>query len=376
MRNIVGAILAFLAVCMTSCSEGQMAITFEGFTNDTVVVFSLPIEEAATVMDDSLLRIDTLLIKDNRLLLPVENKAMSYIFTFKETADSSPSFSRRNINVTTQPGDRLSFKVWRSGEQFEYMAKGSDFVEGMADFDRFVLPVSLEIDRIDRGVAENWDILRKLYDNRRAMAAEWLKANMNTPAAVYVLAYDVSSDVLLEYYDTMLPVIEKSVWKPVVEQRKQSAQLLTMTKNAKENIRDGAEAPEFKLNDNNGTAVALSSFRGKWVVLDFWGTWCGYCLQGIPDMKSAYEKHRAKCEFISIDCNDDHDKWVAALDKYQMPWVHLYNSENSAPEENVSVRYAIEGYPTKIIITPEGVIHKIFVGESSDFYDELNRVVK
>ena len=174
----------------------------------------------------------------------------------------------------------------------------------------------------------------------------------------------------------MLPVIDKSVWKPVVEQRKQSAQLLAMTMKAKENIRDGGEAPDFELNDNKGTAVVLSSFRGKWVVLDFWGTWCGYCLKGIPDMKRAYEKHKAKCEFISIDCNDDYDKWVAALDKYQMPWVHLYNSENSAPEENVSVRYAIEGYPTKIIITPEGVIHKIFVGESSDFYDELNRVVK
>lgn len=377
MRNIVGAFLAVLTVSMTSCSEGQITMAFEGFANDTVVVYSVSIEDMIAAVDDSALRIDTLLIKDNRLLLPIEERAMAYMFSFKETnSNAAPNFSRRDLNIITLPGERLSFNVWRSGEQFEYTAEGSDFVEDMADFDRFVLPISLEIDRIDRGVAENWNMLRKLYDGRRAQAAEWLKANLNSPAAVYVLAYDVASDVMLEYYDKMLPVIDKSVLKPIVEQRKHNAQLLVMTTQAKESIREGVEAPEFKLNDNNETAVALSSFRGKWVVLDFWGTWCGYCLKGIPDMKLAYEKHRAKCEFISIDCNDDHDKWLAALDKYQMPWVHLYNSEDGAPEENVSVRYAIEGYPTKIIITPEGMIHKIFVGETSDFYEELNRVIK
>ena len=110
-------------------------------------------------------------------------------------------------------------------------------------------------------------------------------------------------------------------------------------------------------------------------MLDFWGTWCGYCIKGIPAMKAAYEKHKDYCEFISIDCNDSHEKWLEGLDEYQMPWIHLYNSNDAAPAENISAIYAIQGFPTKIIITPDGLIHKIFVGESPEFYEELDKIL-
>lgn len=93
-------------------------------------------------------------------------------------------------------------------------------------------------------------------------------------------------------------------------------------------------------------------------------------------MLQAYDEVKDKCEFIGIACNDTMDAWLAALEKYSMPWVQLFNSNDVAPAENVSVKYAIEGYPAKIIITPEGEIHKIFVGEDSDFYTELANVIK
>ena len=48
---------------------------------------------------------------------------------------------------------------------------------------------------------------------------------------------------------------------------------------------DGIEAPDFTLNDINGNPLTLSSLRGKYVILDFWGSWCGWCIKGIPQMK-------------------------------------------------------------------------------------------
>lgn len=364
-----------LALGLASCSKSQIRMSFEGFTNDTVVVFSLPVEMFATATDDSALTIDTLLIRNNRIDIARPEKTMSYIFSFRETDENSPNFSRRSIYVIATPEDRLTFEVKRTEEQFEYTAKGSDYVEGVADYDSFMRPISHKIDQIDRSVEANWGEIRALYDARRAQAAEWLERNMDNPAAVYVLAYEVSSKALLDYYDELLPMINTSPLKPIVEQSKASAELAMVTKQAQELIKEGVEAPIFTLPDNLGNSVSLGSFRGKWVVLDFWGTWCGYCIKGIPAMKAAYEKHKSKCEFISIDCNESREKWLAGVEKYQMPWVHLYNSDDVAPRENVSAIYAIQGYPTKIIITPEGIIHKIFVGENDDFYNELDRVL-
>ena len=364
-----------LALGLVSCSKSQIRMSFEGFTNDTVVVFSLPVEMFTTATDDSALTIDTLLIRNNRIDIARPEKTMSYIFSFRETDENSPNFSRRSIYVIATPEDRLTFEVKRTEEQFEYAAKGSDYVEGVADYDSFMRPISHKIDQIDRSVEANWGEIRALYDARRAQAAEWLERNMDNPAAVYVLAYEVSSKALLDYYDELLPMINTSPLKPIVEQSKASAELAMVTKQAQELIKEGVEAPIFTLPDNLGNSVSLGSFRGKWVVLDFWGTWCGYCIKGIPAMKAAYEKHKSKCEFISIDCNESREKWLAGVEKYQMPWVHLYNSDDVAPRENVSAIYAIQGYPTKIIITPEGLIHKIFVGENDDFYNELDRVL-
>lgn len=364
-----------LALGLASCSKSQIRMSFEGFTNDTVVVFSLPVEMFTTATDDSALTIDTLLIRNNRIDIARPEKTMSYIFSFRETNENSPNFSRRSIYVIATPEDRLTFEVKRTEEQFEYTAKGSDYVEGVADYDSFMRPISHKIDQIDRSVEANWGEIRAWYDARRAQAAEWLERNMDNPAAVYVLAYEVSSKALLDYYDELLPMINTSPLKPIVERSKASAELAMVTKQAQELIKEGVEAPIFTLPDNLGNSVLLGSFRGKWVVLDFWGTWCGYCIKGIPAMKAAYEKHKSKCEFISIDCNESREKWLAGVEKYQMPWVHLYNSDDVAPRENVSAIYAIQGYPTKIIITPEGLIHKIFVGENDDFYNELDRVL-
>ena len=371
-------ILAFIAMmlCLASCSKPQIKVSFDGFTNDTVIVVSSPVAMLATATDDSALAIDTLLIQNNRIEIAASEEAMTYIFSFKETDDNSPNFSRRSIYVIAMPEDRLTFDVKRTEEQFEYTAKGSDYVEGVAEYDRFIRPISHKIDQIDRGNEANWEELRTLYDVRRAKAAEWLKSNMHNPAAVYVLALEVSSETLLEYYDDMLPTINNSVLKPLCERNRVRAELAITAQRAYESIKEGAEAPLFTLEDNHGNDVSLVSFRGQWVVLDFWGTWCGYCIKGIPAMKAAYEKHKDKCVFISIDCNDSREEWLKGLEEFQMPWVHLYNSDNVVPAKNVSAIYAVQGYPTKIMISPDGYIHKIFVGENQEFYEELDSIKK
>ena len=140
-------------------------------------------------------------------------------------------------------------------------------------------------------------------------------------------------------------------------------------------VQPGMTAPDFTLDDIDGKPVSLSNFAGKWVVLDFWGSWCRYCIQGIPEMKDAYEQYHAKgLEILGIDCNEPQENWKAAVAKYELPWVNLYNP---APRgEGVGAQYGILAYPTKILIDPEGKVTKIYLGEDPAFYQLLSDIFK
>ena len=133
---------------------------------------------------------------------------------------------------------------------------------------------------------------------------------------------------------------------------------------------DGIEAPDFTLNDINGKPLTLSSLRGKYVILDFWGSWCGWCIKGIPQMKEYYQKYAGKFEILGIDCNDPEEKWKAAVEKYELPWLHVYNTRDS----KVLEQYEIEGFPTKIIVGPDGKIVQTIIGENPAFYTLLDKL--
>ena len=135
---------------------------------------------------------------------------------------------------------------------------------------------------------------------------------------------------------------------------------------------DDGLAPDFELPDLQGNPLKLSSLRGKYVVLDFWGSWCVWCIRGIPAMKEAYTKHKDKMEILGIDCRDTEEKWKAATAKYELPWISVLN-----PSENDLVKvYEVQGFPTKIVIDPQGKIAKVILGEDPAFYTYLDSVLE
>ena len=139
-----------------------------------------------------------------------------------------------------------------------------------------------------------------------------------------------------------------------------------------QNIVEGAKAPDFSAMKTDGSVFTLSSLQGKYVVLDFWGSWCKWCIRGIPDMKTAYGKHKGKVEFVGIACRDTEEKWKAATAKYELPWI---STLNPAANDLVKV-YEIQGFPTKIVIDTKGNIAKVILGEDPAFYTYLDEILK
>jgi peroxiredoxin len=137
-------------------------------------------------------------------------------------------------------------------------------------------------------------------------------------------------------------------------------------------VKEGVQAPDFSAMKTDGTVFTLSSLQGKYVVLDFWGSWCPWCIKGIPNMKAAYAKYKDKMEIVGIACRDTEAKWKTATAQYELPWISVLN-----PAANDLVKvYEVQGFPTKIVLDPQGKILKIILGEDPAFYPYLDELLQ
>ena len=125
----------------------------------------------------------------------------------------------------------------------------------------------------------------------------------------------------------------------------------------------GKRAFVFISTDINGKPLSLSDYKGQYVLLDFWGSWCGPCRKGNPHLITLYQKYKPKrIEFIGVASDDKTpDAWRKAVDKDQIGiWKHLLLTEqplgSASRKANIGSEYGINSYPTKILIDPQGLI--------------------
>lgn len=137
-------------------------------------------------------------------------------------------------------------------------------------------------------------------------------------------------------------------------------------------VEAGEMAPDFELPNLEGKPTKLSSLRGKYVIIDFWGAWCIWCVRGIPSMKEAYSKYKDKMEILGVDCRDTEDKWKAAVKEHELPWKQVRCPDDQF--RSLVEKYSIEGFPTKIIVDPKGKLVKVIVGEDPSFYTFLDQL--
>lgn len=137
----------------------------------------------------------------------------------------------------------------------------------------------------------------------------------------------------------------------------------------------GKTVPDIiSTNTYSGKKFDLSSLRGKYVVLDFWGTWCGPCISGMPKMKEYLDTYQSKLEIVGVASESDKgERWKKFLDeKQQYQWHHVLSTKT----EDYILKFSIAGFPTKIIVDPAGKIIGRFVGEDDEIYKKLDELLK
>ena len=123
------------------------------------------------------------------------------------------------------------------------------------------------------------------------------------------------------------------------------------------NMWTGKQAPDLTLPSVDGKPISISSFRGKYLLVDFWASWCGPCRQENPNVVNAYNQYKGKNFTIlgvSLDRTGEKDKWLKAIHDDQLTWTHV--SDLKFWESDAVKTFKFEGIPYNILIDPQGKV--------------------
>lgn len=141
-----------------------------------------------------------------------------------------------------------------------------------------------------------------------------------------------------------------------------------------EDIQVGAVAPDFTLPDVDGNPVTLSGLRGKYVLIDFWASWCPDCRKENPNIVAAWNKYKDKnFTILGVSLDRKKEPWLAAIEKDQLAWTHV--SDLKDWKSDAAVQYAIRWIPMNFLLDPNGVILAVGL-EGEALQQKLDEVLK
>jgi thiol-disulfide isomerase/thioredoxin len=135
-------------------------------------------------------------------------------------------------------------------------------------------------------------------------------------------------------------------------------------KSVETGFQTGFYSPHIVTNMMDGKKFDLNEYKGKYVLLDFWGTWCAPCIKLLPDLNELQDKYKEDLVLVSIACYEENETNVKkAITNYHMNWINLYDSFDRNPV--LTNIFKIKSFPTSILIDPKGEI--IFRGGAQEF---------
>jgi len=282
------------------------------------------------------------------------------------------------IRIYFVPDEKIVF----NGTYTDYTISGSSFYKDMGEFHELTREldarVTEAIEAMIKAEEENThpiisyeQVKAEVEEAKDDIALDYIKAHPDSDFSAY-LASQIRTSLFDRAVTTLTERARNGKMIRLIDKKYVSIHGTQIAEKAKEYIKEGVEAPDFTIKTLEGEDWTLSEHRGGYVLLDFWGTWCHFCVEGMPELKKVVEAY-PELTVASIDCYDSDIEWKKGLDEIGiMTWTQLYNPREFA----LDAQYAVDGFPSFYLIDPQGNIKKIFVGEGRGFVEEVGKYLE